>query len=196
MSRGYKKHGVALFEGTMIRDFNLLATSETLTQSAASSELWMLLRAAGDEAPAVDRSPARGLVTARTSFDPVQAVAKLRERLRENPDHFKSLLRVIPVQRRVATEVGEIAGTAAAMATEIGDDESFRVTLEKRRTHLRSRTIIDAVAEGIDRKVDLESPDWVVLVEIVGRVTGLSLIKPDGILNVQKERYRLLAERQ
>lgn len=196
MSRGYKKHGVALFEETMIRDFNLLATSETLTQSVASSELWMLLRATGDETPAVDRSPARGLITARTSFDPVQAVAKLREKLRENPDHFKSLLRVIPVQRRVATDLEEIARTAADMASEIGDDESFRVTLEKRRTHLRSRTIIDAVAEEIDRKVDLESPDWVVLVEIVGKVTGLSVIRPDGILNIQKEKYQLLTERQ
>lgn len=180
----------------MIRDFNLLATSETLTQSVASSELWMLLRATGDETPAVDRSPARGLITARTSFDPVQAVAKLREKLRENPDHFKSLLRVIPVQRRVVTDLEEIARTAADMASEIGDDESFRVTLEKRRTHLRSRTIIDAVAEMIDRKVDLETPDWVVLVEIVGKVTGLSVIRPDGILNIQKERYQLLTERQ
>ena len=175
----------------MIRDFNLLATTEFYNQSRACSELWMLLRAVGDETPAVDRSPVRGLITARTNLDPVEAIRRLRVEFRERPDHFRALLRVLPVETKVRTDSGEIVEASHRLAAKIGEDESFRITVEKRRTDLRSREVIDAVAEGIDRKVDLEDPDWIVLIEIVGRTTGVSVIRPDGLLNVQKERARL-----
>jgi tRNA acetyltransferase TAN1 len=179
----------------MIWDFNLLATCEPLNQSAASSELWMLLRSAGDEKPKVDRSLAKGLITARTHLDPLDAIARMRADLNENPDHFKFLLRIIPIQNRVNTSLDKIKETARSIVSRIGEDESFRVTLEKRRTDLRSREVIDAVAEGIPRRVDLENHDWIVLIEIVGNSTGVSVIRPEGILNVQKEKARLSTER-
>ncbi len=175
----------------MIRDFNLLATTEPYSRSEACSELWMLLRAVGDETPAVDRSPVRGLITARTKFDPIETIGRLRAKLREEPDRFRVLLRVIPVEARVRTDLTEIAEAAHRMAERIGEDDSFRVTVEKRRTDFRSMEVIDTVAEGIDRRVDLENPDWIVLVEIVSKVTGLSVIRPEGLLNVQKERAGL-----
>jgi tRNA(Ser,Leu) C12 N-acetylase TAN1 len=36
--------------------------------------------------------------------------------------------------------------------------------------------------------VDLEKPDKVLLVEVVGKFTGVSLIKPELILSVLKEK--------
>lgn len=175
----------------MIRDFNLLATTERGNESEACSELWMLLRAVGDETPAVDRSPVRGLITARTAFDPVDSVKRLRTEFHERPEYFRVLLRIIPVEAVVRTDVEEIVKAAHVLTFRIGEEESFRVTVEKRRTALRSREVIEAVADGICRKVILKSPDWIVLIEIVGSVTGVSVIRPDGLLNVQKERARL-----
>ncbi len=178
----------------MIRDFNLLATSEIRSQSEACSELWMLLRAVGDEIPAVDRSPVRGLITARTKLDPVEAIESLRDELHRSPDSFRVILRIMPVEAVVRTEIGVIAEAAQRLASKIGEGESFRVTMEKRRTGLRSREVVDAVAGGIDRRVDLEEPDWVVLVEIIGNHTGISVVRPEGLLNVQKERAGLPAQ--
>ncbi|HUV34820.1 MAG TPA: THUMP domain-containing protein, partial [Candidatus Desulfaltia sp.] len=80
----------------------------------------------------------------------------------------------------------------APMKGRVGQEESFRVTLEKRRTQLSSLEIIEPVAELFDRKVNLENPDWVVLVEVLGKDAGVSVVKPGDVLNVQKERARLL----
>ncbi len=136
----------------------------------------------------------RGLITARTNLDPVEAIGRLRSELREDPDRFRVLLRVIPVEARVRTDLTEIAEEAHRMAERIGEADSFRVTVEKRRTGLHSMEVIEAVAEDIDRRVDLENPDWIVLVEILSRITGVSVIRPEGLLNVQKERARLPPE--
>ena len=196
MDRQYKKHGVLQYPliYPLIREFNLLATSEVWNESEACSELWMLLRAAGDETPVVDRSPVRGLIAAKTNLDPVEAVGRLRSELHETPEGFRVLLRVLPVEAIVPTDLEGIVEAAHELAAKIGENESFRITLEKRRTPLSSKEVIDAVARGIDRRVDLEDHDWMILIEIIGRITGLAVIPRDGLLNVQKERARLLSK--
>jgi tRNA acetyltransferase TAN1 len=190
---GYKKGGVPSI-GALIDAPDLLATSEIWSMSAACSELWMLLRAAGDETPSVYRTRVKGLIAAETSLEPLEAIRRIRRQLQERPESFKTLLRVIPVEATVPTEIAMIVETALGLARKIPEDESFRVTLEKRRTEHRSRDVINAVAEEIDRKVDLEEPDWVVLVEIVGKRTGVAVVPRDGILSVQKERALLASE--
>jgi tRNA acetyltransferase TAN1 len=176
---------------TLLSDFNLLATSERGFESGASTELWMTLREIGDEKPIVDRAPVRGLIVAKTTLDPVGAVKRLREELLKNPGYFRSLFRVIPIDRVVPSEPRDIAEVARELGSRIQAGESFRITVEKRRTGLSSRELIEAVAEGIERKVDLENPDWIILIEIVGRLTGVSVVDPDSIFNVQKEKARL-----
>ncbi|MGB9622527.1 MAG: THUMP domain-containing protein, partial [Candidatus Bathyarchaeia archaeon] len=44
-----------------------------------------------------------------------------------------------------------------------------------------------AVASRIDRRVDLENPDWVILIEVFGKTTGVSIVNPKSILNIPKE---------
>ena len=180
----------------MIRDFNLLATADNYNRNQACSELWMLLRAVGDETPSVDRSPIKGLITARTSLDPHEAIRRLREELHVKRKHFKVLLRVIPIEARVPTTLVEIVEASRRLASKIPEDKAYRITLEKRRTDLRSMEVIDTIAEGIERRVDLENPDWVLLIQIIGRTTGISVIPPNGSLNVQKERAALPAKGQ
>ena len=192
---GYKKGRVPSMSA-LINTPDLLATSDIWSMSAACSELWMILRAVGDETPRVYRTRVKGLIAAETSLGPLEAIRRIRGELQERPESFKNLLRIFPVEATVPTEIDGIVETALRLAEKIPGDESFRVTLEKRRTKLRSREVIDAVAERIDRKVDLGDPDWVVLVEIVGKRTGVAVVPRDGILSVQKERAQLASERK
>jgi tRNA acetyltransferase TAN1 len=84
----------------------------------------------------------------------------------------------------------EIKRAATELAAEIGDNETFRVTVEKRFTSVHSRDFIEAAAAGIQRKADLENPDKILLIEVIGGLTGISLIKPNDILTVVKEKMR------
>ncbi len=178
----------------MPRRFNILATTERITVGRATSELWMLLRAVGDETPTVDRSGIRGVIVAQTTLDPTFAVEKMTEDFRRRPETIYALFRVIPIQRIIPTEITEIVSAANELASAIPVGETFRVTVEKRRTVLGSHQIIEAVAEVVDRSVRLEEPDWVILVETMGKITGVSVVRPVSILNVQKERARLSSE--
>ncbi|MDH5494629.1 MAG: THUMP domain-containing protein, partial [Candidatus Bathyarchaeota archaeon] len=75
------------------------------------------------------------------------------------------------------------------LAAQIKENETFRVTVEKRFTHMSSKDIIEAAAANIDRKVDLINPNKIVLVEVVGGFTGVSVLKPSDIISIMKEKF-------
>jgi len=172
----------------LIPNFNLIATTNRREESWGCTELWMLLQDIDDPKPIVDRSGIYGFIAARTNLNPVEAINKLRAELGRRPEAFKHLLRLIPVEIVVPSEIERMKEAVLSLSGRIGEEESFRITVEKRRTPLRSREIIEAVAEGITRKVDLENPAWVILIEVVGKYTGISVLKPSEILNTVKER--------
>jgi tRNA acetyltransferase TAN1 len=172
----------------MLSDFNLLATTSRGSESDACSELWYLLREIGDSAPTVDKTGVSGLIAARTALNPFDVVEKFRMILQERPYQFRYTLRVIPIERVVRTDLGQIRRTATELGNRIGKNETFRITVEKRFTETPTQSIIQAAAANIEREVDLNKPDKILLVEIIGGLTGLSVIKPDEILAVMKEK--------
>jgi tRNA acetyltransferase TAN1 len=172
----------------MLRDFNLLATTLRGTEDYACSELLYLLGEIGDSAPNVDKTGVSGLIAAKTAFDPFDVIEKLREILLERPYEFRYTLRIIPIEKVVRTNLGEIERAATELSLKIKENETFRITLEKRFTQTRTQDIIEAAAANIERKVNLSNPDKILLIEVVGGLTGLSLIKPGEILAVLKEK--------
>jgi len=172
----------------MLRDFNLLATTWRRSEVNACSELWYLLGEIGDSAPTVDKTGVAGLIAAKTAFNPFDAIEKFRKILLERPYEFRYTLRIIPVEKVVHTDLAEIQQVAIELGSKIDEDETFRVTVEKRFTETPTKGIIEAAAANIKREVSLNSPDKILLIEVIGRLTGVSVIKPGEILAVMKEK--------
>ncbi|UCF44948.1 MAG: THUMP domain-containing protein [Candidatus Bathyarchaeota archaeon] len=174
---------------TLLKDFNLLATTSRGNDRQMHSELLYLLKEEmGDPAPVVGRTGIRGLVAAKTAFDPYEVIDKFRAILQERPYKFRYALRIIPVERVVRTNLDEVKRVATELAAKIEEKETFRVTVEKRFTNLHTRDFIEVAATGIKRKVNLENPDKILLIEVVAGLTGMSLIKPSDVLVVVKEK--------
>lgn len=172
----------------MLRDFNLLATTYRGFEGKACFELERLLEKLGDSEAGISRSGVAGLVAAKTFLDPIEAVKKLREILHDRPYEFRYILRLIPIEKVVRTDLGDIADAAKELSLRIGERETFRITVEKRFTAMSKLEIIEAVATNIKREVNLDKPDKVLLIEIVKGLTGLSLTGSDGVLSVLKEK--------
>jgi tRNA acetyltransferase TAN1 len=173
----------------LLKDFNLLATTSRGNERQMCFELNYLLKdELGDPAPRVGKTGIRGLVAAKTAFDPCEVIEKFRAILQEHPYKFRYALRIIPIEKVVPTDLDEIKRAALELAANIGENETFRVTVEKRFTSLHSKDFIEAAATGIARKADLENPDKILLIEVVGGLTGMALIKPSDVLAVVKEK--------
>jgi tRNA acetyltransferase TAN1 len=172
----------------MLRDFDLLATTSRGNERDACSELSYLLGEIGDSAPNVEKTGISGLISAKTTLNPFKVIERLRKILHERPYEFRYTLRIIPIEKVVHTDLDEIQRVATELSSKIGENETFRVTLEKRFTAMPSRNIIEEVAANIERKVDLSKPDKILLIEVIGGLTGISVTKPDDIISVMKEK--------
>jgi tRNA acetyltransferase TAN1 len=173
----------------MISDFNLLATTARGNERAMTNEIVYLLKdELGDAEAKASKTNVRGLIVAKTSLDPITVMEKFRGILTERPYAFRYALRIVPIQKVVPTDLTEIKKVTAELAAKIGEGQSFRVTVEKRFTELHSRDIIEAAVGDIKNKVDLHNPDWIVQLETLGALTGISLIKPADVLAVVKEK--------
>lgn len=175
----------------LLKDFNLLISANRGNENQTCSEIWYLLGEIGDRDSVVDKTEVTGLIVARTSMNPFEAVKKLRDVLNERPWDFRFALKVTPVERVVKTELEDIRKSSAELSSKIKENEKFRVTVEKRHTDLSRAEIIEAAAAEIEREVDLKKPDKIVLVEVLGPLTGISIVEPRDVLAVVKEKRSL-----
>lgn len=174
----------------MISDFNLLATTARGNEKAMTHEIVYLLKdELGDVEAKASKTKIRGLIVAKTALDPVAAIEKFRMLLTERPYMFRYALRILPIQRVVQTDLAEIKKASAELASaKMSENQSFRVTVEKRFTELHTKDLIEAAVGDIKARVDLKNPDWVIQVEVLGALTGVSLIRPSDVLGVVKEK--------
>lgn len=165
----------------MSMNFNLIASTFKHREEDAQDELLEILELLGDYESESQDTDISGIVLGYTKLDPFEIVKALRELVKNEPWQIRYVLRLLPIEVVVYTESENIKNAAKKLALKIQSGNTFRITVERRHTLINSSDIISTIAKEIDNKVDLENPDWVVLVQVVGRQTGISVIKPNQI---------------
>ncbi|HEU4604634.1 MAG TPA: THUMP domain-containing protein [Nitrososphaera sp.] len=169
--------------------FNLVFSTSRFREEEAQDEILDLLDMFGDGDAEAEITEVKGLLLAQTALDPFAVVGKLKELVASEPWKVRYILRVLPIEAVVPTELDAIRQAAKELVSKIGKD-SFRITVEKRHSPLESIDVIKAIAGEIESKVDLENPGWIVLVEVVGNQTGVSVIRPDQMFSAVVEKRR------
>lgn len=133
----------------------------------------------------IDRSAYDGIIEVDVE-NPKALLSFITDFVRSEPFRVRYILRVIPVDRVVDTKIDDIVKAVKDLAQSIGAGETFRITIEARDSPYSDKKLIDALADAVDRKVSLDSPDKVVLLEIFGEYSGISVISPRDIVSIQK----------
>ena len=163
-------------------EFNLIVSTFRFKEEDAEDEILEMLDKFGDTAAESEIIEIKGMILVRTSLDPLTIIDKLKELVASEPWQVRYILRVLPIQVVVPTRLDTISHAASELITKIGKD-TFSVTVEKRHNPLGSMQIIKAIADRINNKVDLENPDWVILVQVLGGLTGVSVLRPNQIFS-------------
>ena len=165
---------------------NLIITCARHLEPETEEELIDILEELGDSNVKVSITNMPGILTAKTKLDPVDAVRKIKEMLLDEPWSVRYCLRIIPIQKVIETKIEEIEKSIVELSDQILDDETYRISIEKRNSNTSSKEIITKIADKIKNKVSLEFPDKVLLIEILGNITGISILKKSDILSIEK----------
>jgi len=165
---------------------NLIVTCARHLEGDTEDELVDILDGLGDSDVKITVSNMSGIITVETKLDPIEVVRKMKEMLLDEPWSIRYCLRVIPVQKVIDTNIDEIERIIFSIGNQIEDKESYRILIEKRNSEISSKEIITKIANGIKNKVSLDFPDKIILIEILGIVTGISILKNSDIFSLEK----------
>jgi tRNA acetyltransferase TAN1 len=160
-------------------------TSAKGLEAKASAEFKEIALLSGIRKVVIDRSAYDGVIEVDVE-NPKALLSFLTDFVRSEPFRVRYILRVIPIDKVVDTKVEDIVKAVKELSSSIGPGESFRITIEARDSPYPDRQLIEALADAVDRKVSLDSPDKIVLLEIFGEYSGVSVISPHDIVSIQK----------
>ena len=170
-----------------MKNFNLLVSTSRYNETNAKAELWFILLICGDTYPIISGIQFPGLVTGFTNLDPKKVISKINKILERSPNFFQYILKVIPIDFICETDTYTIKQIIQENQKKfINRDDSFKITL-KRRKHEKIERInfIKVIANIIDNKVDLENPDKIIRIEVLGNISGVSFLKKNEIVKIK-----------
>ena len=167
----------------MEADANLLVSASWRAPGRARREIVGRLRALGDEAPVVCPTDRKGIVTVRTALDPREAIRRLRGVHQAAPGVFRYTYKWVPVDRWSGPDLASLGQAVIRLRDRIAPGERWRITVERRAEGCPPATeVIAAVVDLVDRTVDLDEPDKILLIELFERQAALAVITPADTL--------------
>ncbi|HOK28335.1 MAG TPA: THUMP domain-containing protein [Methanomassiliicoccaceae archaeon] len=173
-----------------MKDYNVLVTYHPNEKAEAEKEVATVLRDAGIRLEDMMESIVPGLLHLRVEGDGQSQMRKLRDFALHFPDVFRHTHRWIPIEQWLRSTPDTMVTAARVFGERIGEDERWRVTLESRLYDGPSdRELVRMLADEIDAgPVDLENPQKMLIVEIIGEYAGFSLLSPEEYLDVNEAR--------
>ena len=165
---------------------NLIITCARSLESETKNEISKILDELGDKEPEILNVGMRGILMANTIIEPSKIIDYVKNKMIEEPWLIRYCLRIIPIQMITETEIDKIKQNVIKLKDTIQKNDSYRITIEKRNTDISSTEIITEIANIFPNKVSLNQPDWIVLIEILGNDTGISILKDDELFSLDK----------
>ena len=149
-------------------------------------EITRLLQHFGDSNPEVERASVWGIAIVHTCLNNRQVVRKCRELFNTDPRAFQWAVKWLPVDYWCDTNLESIKKVIDIhIKDQIQEDQTWGMKVKKRRwQEYHSIDIVNFLAENIDRRVNLSNPDWIIWVDVLGRETAISLLRPDEIFSL------------
>ena len=170
---------------------NLIVTCPRNLELEAESEIKKILNELDDQEPEIFQTDMRGILMVNTILEPLKIIDWVKNKINDEPWFFRYCLRIIPVQKTTDTDIDKIKQNVMNLKSIIQENDSYRITIEKRNSNMSSSQIINEIAKIIPNKVSLDEPDWVILVEIFGEKTCISILKNDSIFSLEKSKRNL-----
>jgi len=165
---------------------NLIITCARSLESETKNEIKKILGDLGDQEPEILNVGMRGILMVNTVIEPSKIIDYVKNKMIEEPWLIRYCLRIIPIQMITETEIDKIKQNVIKLKDTIQKNDSYRITIEKRNTDISSTEIITEIAKIFPNKVSLNQPDWIVLIEILGNDTGISILKDDELFSLDK----------
>ena len=167
---------------------NLIITCQRNLEDPTILEIQNFLERFGDKDAVIEKTVFSGIIQVETKLDIICLLDNFREIIEDEPWLIKYCSRIIPIQEECESKLDKIKDKVISLSHIIKKNETYRITVEKRQSSLHTKDIISEIANSLSNKVSLENSDWEIIIQVLRNRTGISIIIPNSILSVEKEK--------
>jgi len=167
---------------------NLIITCQRNLEDSTILEIQNFLERFGDKDAVIEKTVFSGIIQVETKLDIICLLDNFREIIEDEPWLIKYCSRIIPIQEECESKLDKIKDKVISLSNIIKKNETYRITVEKRQSSLHTKDIISEIANSLSNKVSLENSDWEIIIQVLRNKTGISIIVPNSILSVEKEK--------
>ena len=167
---------------------NLIITCQRNLEDSTILEIQNFLERFGDKDAVIEKTVFSGIIQVETKLDIICLLDNFREIIEDEPWLIKYCSRIIPIQEECESKLDKIKDKVISLSNIIKKNETYRITVEKRQSSLHTKDIISEIANSLSNKVSLENSDWEIIIQVLRNKTGISIIAPNSILSVEKEK--------
>ena len=163
-----------------------MATCSRHLEEEACEEIAGIIQKLGDDHPRIGKSSFSGIIEVDTKIDSLVVISEIKKIILDEPWRMRYCHRFIPINQTTSSTLENIEESVKNQIKVMKDTETYRITIEKRGSELSSQELIDYIANIIPNKVSLENYDWIVMIQIIGGITGISVLKEQDIISTLK----------
>lgn len=168
---------------------NMLVTFRPNQKGHAENEMRSRLKDVNAYVDSIEHTNVEGVCEIRVLGDPKEVVADLRKLCFEDPEMFPYTHHWVPIEKWVEPYMDEMLKVTTEYGKQIIANERWMLHLHKRHTGMHSSDLIEKLTAPINKgTVDLEDPQRIVVIELMGDRAGMSLVRSDELLDVIKVR--------
>lgn len=162
---------------------NLLVTYDPSRAGSAKEEVEKALKAIKQKAKFL-KSETDGVFKLRVGN--ARKIVKSLNKLKSKKGMFEHTFHWVPIDKWIPTNVKALQKVIKNLQKGIKKTEKWKMDLHKRHfDEMHSTELIIKLTEVVDKlKVDLDNPQKIIEVQIMGKKAGLALLNKDEILDV------------
>jgi len=167
---------------------NLIITCQRNLEEPTILEIQNMLERFGDRKPIIEKTIFSGIIQVETELDIMKVLDNFKVIIEDEPWLIKYCSRVIPIQVECESKLDDIKDKVVGLSDIIKKNDTYRITVEKRQSSLHTSEIISKIADSLSNKVSLENSDWDIVIQVLRNKTGISIIPPNSILSIDKQK--------
>lgn len=170
----------------MAKEANLLVTFDPTHQESAIKVIESLLNGVKEKASVLKANEGVAELAVK---DAKKAVKQLSSLANKETEKFVHTFHWIPIDKWCKNTVADMQKNIKDFAKDIKQNDKWKMDLKVRKVKEKpdELKLILKLTEVIDRpKVDLQNPDKIIKVEVIGNKVGLALLGKGELLNVVK----------
>tara|TARA_B110000438_G_scaffold280976_1_gene306703 strand:- start:212 stop:733 length:522 start_codon:yes stop_codon:yes gene_type:complete len=167
---------------------NLIITCQRNLEEPTVLEIQNILERFGDTDAIIEKTEFSGIIQVETKLDIMHVLDQFKEIIEDEPWLIKYCSRIIPIQKECESKLDHITDKVNSLSNIIKKNETYRITVEKRQSSLHTKDIISKIADSLSNKVSLENSDWDIIIQVLRDRTGISIIPPNSILSVERQK--------